>query len=150
MTALGLRKLDTDPKIADRLERIRNGHGPTHVETPPTVAEIAREIGAGLSRVAGLIAQLSDALEREEERIDSELVSLARALDADTRTRRWPERMYRADAAAYLGVSPSTLEELVRQGLVGYVSLPGLSQRSYRRTDLDAYIAGATSAERAS
>lgn len=145
MSALGLHKLETDPKIADRLERIRNGHGPAHrpgerVDVPPTVAEIAREIGVGLSRVAGLVAQLSEALEREEERIDSELVSIAQALDADTRTRRWPERMYRADAAAYLGVSPSTLEELVRQGLIGYVTLPGLSQRSYRRTDLDTYL----------
>lgn len=85
---IGLRKLDDSPTpLTDRINRIRAGHGPGHVEPGPTLAEIAAEIGSAFVHVSRLFTQLSQALEREEERLDSEFVALSNGL-AEVERRR--------------------------------------------------------------
>lgn len=54
--------------------------------------------------------------------------------------RQWPELMSRKTSAAYLDVSPSTLDRLVAEGHVPTTTPRGMSERYYRKSDLDAFI----------
>lgn len=138
MAGIGLRKLETERPLSARIARRSLATAPVEPDEPqPTAAELVHSI-------AGMMSQLAAALEREEERLDSEFVSLAtglRELEQRPQAERWPALMFRQEAARYLGVSPDLLDHLAREGHVAPQTLPGITTRMYAIETLDAYRA---------
>lgn len=83
------------------------------------------------ARVAGLVSETLAELR-------AQIAGLEAQIESDTV--RWPERMYRGEAAEYLGVDVTMLDRLVREGHIPTVQLPGMTQRSYLKSDLNAYL----------